>query len=118
MKIYSLEAENIKRISVARINPKTNTVVVAGKNAEGKSSVIDMILYCFAGERGIPTGVLKEGEKSGEIKLDLGAVKIMRKFRKNGKTELVVMKDGEKVDSPQKFLNGLISKVSFDPMKF
>ena len=43
MKIVSLTAENVKRLKAVQITPTGSVQVVAGRNAQGKSSVLDAI---------------------------------------------------------------------------
>src|SRR4051812_37263172 len=50
MKIISLHAENVKRLKAVDITPDSPTVVIAGKNGQGKSSVLDSILLALAGK--------------------------------------------------------------------
>ena len=47
MKILRLEASNIKRVRVVEINPDGSVVLVTGRNAQGKSSVLDAIVYAL-----------------------------------------------------------------------
>lgn len=50
MKIISLKSENVKRLSVVEVIPKDKAlVIVAGKNGQGKSSVLDSIMFALAG---------------------------------------------------------------------
>ena len=44
MRITKFEAENFKRLKAVSIDPDTNTVVLGGRNAQGKSSVLDGIM--------------------------------------------------------------------------
>ena len=52
--IVTLEAENIKRLKAVEITPEGNLVVVGGKNAQGKSSVMDSIAYALGGKKLVP----------------------------------------------------------------
>ena len=49
MKIVSLEAENYKRLKAVEITPDGNMVVIGGRNAQGKSSVLDAIWAALGG---------------------------------------------------------------------
>ena len=44
MKIVKLTAENFKRLEAVEITPDGNTVLISGRNGQGKSSVLDSIL--------------------------------------------------------------------------
>ena len=41
MVIVELIAENFKKLKMVRISPEGNTVIITGKNAQGKTSVLD-----------------------------------------------------------------------------
>ena len=49
MKIVSLQAENFKRLKAVEIKPDGSTVVITGKNAQGKSSILDSIFAAVGG---------------------------------------------------------------------
>lgn len=118
-KIVALKARNIKRLQAVEIHPAKgeSMVVVGGENAQGKTSVLDSIMYALAGGKAIPDDVVRHGEKKGEIELDLGELKIVRVLGKGAKLE-VKAKDGEKLASPQTILDRLAGKLTFDPLRF
>lgn len=117
-KIVALTAENIKRLSVVHIEPNGNTVLIGGRNAQGKSSVLDSILYAMGGANSFPDKPIRNGQESAEIEIDLGDIVVRRKITKSGSTVTVKTKDGASYSSPQKVLDGLYSKLSFDPLAF
>ena len=43
MRIVRLEAENVKRLKAVAINPTGAVIKVAGKNKQGKTSLLDAI---------------------------------------------------------------------------
>ena len=49
MKIISLTAENVKRLRAVHIEPDGSLVVIAGRNGQGKTSVLDSIWYALGG---------------------------------------------------------------------
>ena len=117
-RILRLTLRNIKSIEVARINPKDNTIVLAGKNGNGKSTFLRGIEWGLAGEKGIPRDAVKKGEKNAEIEIDFGEFKLVRRFRGEKTTLSVVGKNGNKISSPQTFLNSITSSIAFNPMLF
>lgn len=117
-KIVALTAENIKRLSVVHIEPNGNTILIGGKNAQGKSSVLDSILYAMGGANSFPDQPIRNGQESAEIEIDLGDIVVRRKITKSNTTVTVKTKDGASYSSPQKVLDGLYSKLSFDPLAF
>ena len=59
MKIISLYVENIKKIKAVEIKPEGNTVIISGKNGNGKSSTIDSISMALGGKKLIQTNSLR-----------------------------------------------------------
>lgn len=121
--IIELQAENIKRIKAVRIVPKGNTVVVSGKNDQGKSSTLDSIDYAFRGEKAICDEPLRQGEKRGVVRLKLsqelsGICTIERRFTPGGTVLEVKNAEGVPQKTPQALLDSIISKVTFDPLSF
>lgn len=120
MKIIQLHAENIKRLKAVDITPTDNTVVISGKNENGKSSVIDSIwlaLQYRAAVKEMPQP-LRKGESKGMVTLDLGEYIVTRRFTESDSTLEIRTADGNKVTSPQKLLDGMIGDLSFDPWEF
>ena len=118
MKIVSLKADNIKRLVAINITPKGNVVKITGKNANGKSSVLDSIWMALGGGDVIPGKPIREGQEKAVIELDLGDMKVVRKFTKSNSMLTVEGKDGAVFRSPQAILDGLIGRLAFDPMAF
>ncbi len=54
MRILRLQSENIKRLSAVDITPDGSTVIIGGRNAQGKSSVLDSIAYALGGAKLLP----------------------------------------------------------------
>jgi len=120
MKVIELRAQNFKRLRAIDIKPDGNVVVIAGRNAQGKSSVLDSIWSALAGGAAMKgtTKPIRDGEEEASVELDLGDF-IIRRTWKEGATNLVVMsKDGAKYPSPQKFLDEKLGALSFDPLAF
>lgn len=120
MKILQFHAENVKRLKVVDITPTADVVVISGMNENGKSSVIDAMWLALsnrAASKNI-TEPLRNGEKKGIVTLDLGDYIVTRRFTENDSTLEVRTPEGNKVSSPQKLLDGLVSDLSFDPWEF
>jgi len=120
VKIISLRAENVKRLRAVEITPDGNTVVIAGRNAQGKSSVLDAIWMALAGAAGAKetSRPIRDGEKKASVRLDLGDLVVTRKWTEAGTTLEVAAADGAKYPSPQTVLDGLIGRLTFDPLAF
>lgn len=120
VKIISLRAENVKRLKAVEITPDGNTVVIAGRNAQGKSSVLDAIWMALAGASGAKetSRPIRDGETKASVQLDLGELVVTRTWTDAGTTLHVESNDGARYPTPQTILDGLIGKLSFDPLAF
>lgn len=129
MHIIEMRIENIKRVKFAHIKPKNNLVVVAGKNAQGKSSVLDAISWALTGTSTVPRYPIRKGQRTGSIRVDIGDFIVTRHFTvvdeeksEKGLTYIskltITGKRGEAFPSPQVLLDKLLGKISFDPMAF
>ena len=120
MKIVKLTAENYKRLKAVEISPDGTSVVIAGRNAQGKSSVLDAIWAALAGGAGAKetSRPIRDGETKASVVLDLGDLIVTRRWTGSGTTLEVAAQDGARYPSPQTILDGLIGRLSFDPLAF
>ena len=120
MRIISLTAENVQRLSVVEIKPDgSSLVIVAGANEAGKSSCLDAIEMALGGKDALPTEPVRRGAAKGRVVLDLGDFIVTRTFQPSGGTSLkITNRDGANYPSPQALLDGLLSRLTFDPLAF
>jgi AAA domain len=124
MKIISLTAENIKRLVAVEIRPDGNLVEITGRNGQGKTSVLDSIMWAIEGAKHIQAEPIRKGATAARIRLDLGELKIQRTFARDevdGSTTsklLVMSADGASYPSPQGMLDALLNALCFDPLAF
>jgi len=117
--ITQLSVNNVLRISVAQVTPSGEVIIVGGQNGSGKTSLLDSIQMAICGERTIPQKPVKDGEPKGSIEVTLDDLIIRRTFTEAGGTSLTVSsRDGAKLNTPQKILDSLVGKITFDPMEF
>lgn len=117
-KIIKLTSENVKRLHAVEITPNGNVVVIGGKNGQGKSSILDSIQYALGGDPDTKMPV-RRGESKAKVVLDLGDIVVKRTFTAAGGTSLVVTNaDGAPQKTPQAILDGLVGKLTFDPLAF
>lgn len=120
MKIIKFTAENVKRLKAVEITPDGTVQVITGKNAAGKSSVLDAIWLALGGgtaARGTAKPI-REGQEQASVRLDLGDLIVTRTWvgdKTNLKVETV---EGAKYTSPQGVLDALVGRMSFDPLEF
>lgn len=119
LRIVRLAASNIKRLKAVEIVPEGDLVVIAGKNDQGKTSVLDAISYAIAGKDAICERPIREGASKAQVICDLQEIVVTRKFTASGGTTLTVTAaDGTPLKSPQAILDSLCSQVAFDPLSF
>ena len=120
MKIVQLTASNVKRLKAVEITPDGTLQIVGGRNAQGKSSVLDAIwLALGGGKAGKETTLpIRDGESKASVTLDLRDLVVTRSWTQKGTTLKVTSKDGAVYGSPQKMLDELVGRLSFDPLEF
>lgn len=120
MKIIELRATNVKRLKAVHITPDGTLQVVGGRNAQGKSSVLDAIwLALGGGKAGKATTVpIRDGEDHASVTLDLGELVITRTWTGSNTALKVTSAEGASFSSPQKMLDALVGQLTFDPLEF
>lgn len=124
LRVVTLRAENFKKLTAVEItpDPTASTVTIAGRNAQGKSSVIDAIWAALAGSAATKgtntTRPIRDGQESARVQVDLGDLIVTRTWVGERSTLTVESKDGAKYTSPQKMLDAMIGRLSFDPLAF
>lgn len=116
-KITSLELENIKRIKAVQISPtETGLTVIGGRNGQGKTSVLDAIMWILGGERYRPSEPKREGSVTppyGKITLSNGLI-----VERKGKNSDLKVIDPSGNRAGQQLLNEFISQFALDLPKF
>jgi hypothetical protein len=118
MKIVKLQAENIKKLKAVEIAPAGNVVKITGACEQGKTTVLDAIMYALGGGDKLPGQPIRQGADKAQITLDLGDMIVVRTFTAGNSYVKIENKDGFKAPSPQALLDKLIGKLTFDPRVF
>jgi DNA repair exonuclease SbcCD ATPase subunit len=120
MKIVRLEAENLKRLRAVSIEPDGHTVVIAGRNGQGKTSVLDAIWFALGGGQAMKgtSRPIRDGADHASVALDLGDIRVTRIWAGEKTTLRVESADGARHASPQAMLDKLVGRMSFDPLAF
>ena len=119
MKIVQLIVQDFKGDRRIVIKPTSPLVRIAGKNGQGKSSLLDSIQYGLS--KGGSNRTVRRGAKKSKVTIDLGDFVVTKSCTANGKPSLkVTTATGDAVASPQAFLDGLVGDepVAFDPLEF
>lgn len=119
MRIVELRVSDLKKITAIEIRPPAGIVEVAGKNAQGKSTLLDSIFTLLGGKTAVDEKPVRDGQERAVIEANLGDY-IVRKTINPDRTGTIAIKtkDGKKLMEPQKILDELIGKLSFDPLLF
>ena len=118
MKILRLEASNFQRLKAVDITPKGHVVQITGKNANGKTSVLDAIWAALGGAAHLHVKPIRNGATKAHIRLDLGDIIVTRSITEKGSTLTVENAEGMAYKSPQRMLDDLVGALSFDPLAF
>jgi len=118
-KILNLYVSDVKGIQAIDITPDSNVVKIKGKNGQGKSSILDSILYGIAGNREVPSEAVRHDAEQGIIKIDFGDFAIEKIIKKDASPKLkITTPEGMTYKSPQTVLREMSSSLSFDPLEF
>jgi energy-coupling factor transporter ATP-binding protein EcfA2 len=118
MRIVQLTAENYGRLSAVDIRPTGDLVEITGRNAQGKTSVLNAIWSALKHAENVQSVPIHLGADSARIRLDLGELIVERKFTPSGTTLIVENAEGARFRSPQSVLDALVGALSFDPLAF
>ena len=119
--VIGLTTTNFMGVKVVHIEPDPDDplVILGGPNGAGKSSCLESVWACVGGKPSMLRPI-RVGEERTDITLDLGDIKLTRRFwyDKNDKLQSdlkVENGEGAVYRSPQELLDGLLTKFGFDP---
>jgi DNA repair exonuclease SbcCD ATPase subunit len=122
MRITAVHVQNFKRVRDVVIKPDADRqlVLIGGKNAAGKSSVLDALTAAFGGKRAQPVDPVRHGSESATISVELdgGELTVRRIIDKSGESVLEVRDREGAVKAPQTILDRLVSGRFLDPLAF
>ncbi len=122
MRITAAIVENFKRVDHVELAPEgdCSLILIGGRNAQGKSSLLDALTAAFGGKNAIPVDPVKHGAEEAEIlvELDDGAITIRRVIKPGGESTLEVRNQGGKLKKPQDVLDRLVGLRFLDPLAF
>ena len=117
VKIVSFELENVKRVALVRLAPgPTGLTVIGGDNANGKSSVLDGIMYALGGEKYRPGNLRREGSLADprmRIELSNGMI-----VERKGRNAALKVSDPSGRRSGQKLLDEFVEELALNIPKF
>ena len=117
VKVLCAELEDVKRIRMVNVTPTANGLtIIGGRNNQGKTSVINSLMWGLGGDKYRPSNPTREGSlvpPKIKIKLDNGIV-----VERSGKNSELKVTDPSGRKSGQKLLNSFISSFALDIPKF
>ena len=117
MRIVALSIQNVKAIRAIATPLHEGVNVIGGANAQGKSSLLDAVMYGLAGNKSLPGQPVRRGTDKATIDIDLGELKAHKEILPDGRVKFTVTgKTGGK--TPQALLDSLRSDLTFDPTEF
>lgn len=117
VKIASLELENVKRIHAVELEPaQDGLTVIGGKNAQGKTSVLDAIAWALGGDKMKPADPNRKGGATpARLRVELSNGIVVERKGKNGSLH-VTDTTGKKAG--QQLLNEFISQLALNIPRF
>ncbi len=123
MKITAVYVRDYTRVKLIELDLTGRTWwLIGGKNAQGKSSLLNAIMVAIAGKKFQAADPVRHGAAAAVIRIEIdgGELLIERKIKPDGEQTLVVTAaDGTVIRGPQEMLNGLFGRSRiFDPVAF
>jgi recombinational DNA repair ATPase RecF len=125
MRLMGFSASNFMNLKAfdVRVDEYQNVIMISGKNGQGKTSALNIIIAAVGGKKLRPEKPIKDGETSGfaEVVTDKYIARVEFKLDDDGniKEKLILQNpEGAKFTSPQKLLDSIIGDISFDPLSF
>lgn len=115
--ISSLELENVKRVRAVALEPRpTGLTVIGGRNAQGKTSVLDAICWALGGKRYEPDAPRRDGsvrDPSLRVVMSNGIV-----AERGGKSGTLKVTDPSGARAGQALLDSFVEQLALDLPKF
>lgn len=121
LSIINLQIRNFMKVDAVEISPNGQPVIqITGKNANGKTSVINAIwaALCWRAAAGSIPEPIRRGQESAKVRIDLGDLIVTRTWKGEKSSLTVTTREGAKYPSPQSVLDKLVSEIGFDPLEF
>ena len=117
VKITQLEAENVKRVKVVQLTPaESGLTVIGGRNNQGKTSVLDAIMWALGGERLKPSHAAREGSMTPpRLRLELSNGIVVER---SGKNSALKVTDSSGQKAGQTLLNQFVEQLALDMPRF
>jgi len=124
MRIIELRAENFMRLKAVRIMPDKTLVRIEGRNAAGKSAVLNLVAAMLGGGKWKQEDPIRRGERKATGTLAIGPpggppkYVITKRWIKGNEYLEVKSANGDRLASPQRMLAELYDDLTLDPLEF
>ncbi len=122
MRLVSLKVQDFKRVEAVELGFEASGLVpLSGKNAQGKTSVLDGLAWAFGGPRAIPATEqpVRDGADRAVVVAETDTLVVRRTTASDGKHRVTVTsKDGRALSAPQKLLDAIYSELTWDAAAF
>lgn len=117
VKINHLEIENVKRVKAFSAEPSPNGLtVIGGKNGQGKTSILDSIVWTLGGDRYKPSKAKRDGSVlDPKLKIELSNGFVVERSGKNSSLKVIDPKGNK---AGQTLLNSFIEEFALNLPKF
>jgi len=116
MKISKVSFKNIYGITERTITPG-DVNIISGENKLGKTSILDAIQTTVS-NKGLRPRIIRNGETEAEMIIETDTGLEINRLKRSEKSDSVkVTQQGQKVSSPESYLQTLFSTEQFNPIK-
>ncbi len=119
--ITEVVISNFMGITEAAVDVDGTITEIVGPNGAGKTSFVSGVLGALAGRAGQVDKPVREGAEAAEVRVLAAGeyeFEITRRASVDGRTTLVVKRDGAPIKRPQEALDAMLSTLAFDPLAF
>lgn len=117
VKINTLQIENVKRVKAVKFEPtKNGLTIIGGRNKQGKTSVLDSIIWALGGNKYKPSEVHRKGSSTNpylKVVLSNGLV-----VERKGKNSTLVVTDPKGNKGGQGLLDSFVSEFALNVPNF
>jgi hypothetical protein len=123
-RLVELRVDNFKAIKAVAIKPDRSLFKITGRNAQGKSSILDAVAAAIGGAGCFPPEPIRKGADEAVISLNFGDLQLRRRIYKRADDSVahelyLEYADGKKPKEKQHVLDELRgSPIADDPLEF
>jgi len=117
-RIITLNVKDFKRVREVHIEAHPHVNTIGGRNAQGKTSVLDAIAVALGGKKLMPKEPIRAGSDKSEITVKLDDLVVTRVTTAKTDRLVVTNAEGDQKRGPQDLLDSLWGSRTIDPAEF